>query len=312
MKHRFRKSVRMIIMDNDGYKKMFRVGKKKTINIFRTVLGEVNYTKLKFLVLQRYKLNLKSPRSLSEKIQWIKLFGDIENLSKYIDKYEVRDYVKEKIGESYLIPLIGVYKDINEINFSALPNSFIIKATHASGWNLIVRNKSQINWDKEKKIIESWLGSSFYQETGERNYKNIKGRVVIEHLINDPSGDLKDFKFFCFDGKPEFIQVDGDRYGYHKRDLYNTDWSRVPVKLQHENLERPLSKPKLFNELLTIASSLSSDFKFVRVDLYFTGENIYFGELTFTPGQGFERFSPKQVDFNYGNYLKLESNSIKK
>lgn len=299
-------------MDSEILQRKINQSKRKIINFFRKNLGEVTYTKIKFLILQRYKLNLKTPKTLSEKIQWIKLFADIEVLSKYIDKYEVRDFVKRKIGESYLIPLIGVYDDIEKINFNLLPNSFVIKATHASGWNLIVRDKSQIDWNKEKIIVKKWLESSFYELTGERNYKNIKGRVVIEHLINDPSGDLKDYKFFCFNGHPRFIQVDGDRYENHKRDLYDIGWNKLPVTLQHNNLEKPVPKPELLNKLLQLASCLATDFKFVRVDLYFTGENIYFGELTFTPGQGYERFSSRYVDYNFGQYLILDSNSILK
>lgn len=287
---------------------------RESIKIFnetkRKVLGEKNYTKLKFKKLQGYKLDLKSPNTLSEKIQWIKIYANLEDLSNYVDKYEVREYVRNKIGEEYLIPLIGVYEKSTEINFEDIPKSFVVKATHASGWNLIVKDRDLINWDDEKQKIDTWINSSFYKITGERNYKLIKGRVVIEKLVEDPTGDLKDYKFFCFDGQPKFIQVDGDRYESHKRDLYDTEWNKLEVTYQHGNLKISVPKPDALDRLLDIARQLSSDFKFVRVDLYYTGDVIYFGELTFTPGQGFERFSHKQADLDFGKFLNLTDRSI--
>ncbi|MFJ5747618.1 ATP-grasp fold amidoligase family protein [Peribacillus frigoritolerans] len=286
---------------------------KKTINeAKRRVLGETIYTKLKFNKLQGYKLNLSSPKTLSEKIQWIKIYGNLEILSNYVDKYEVRDYVRKKIGDGYLIPLIGVYENSDKINFSTLPQSFVVKATHASGWNLIVKDKNLVNWKEEKNKIDKWVDSSFYKITRERNYKHIQGRVVVEELIEDQSGDLKDYKFFCFDGQPKFIQVDGDRYENHKRDIYDTDWNKLKVTYQHGNLNKAVPKPEALDKLLEIARQLSSDFKFVRVDLYYTDDKIYFGELTFTPGQGFERFSQKQADIDFGKYLNLTDTSILK
>ncbi|SDN05668.1 TupA-like ATPgrasp [Bacillus sp. OK048] len=287
-----------------------RMFKNFSNRLMKSILDEESFTKLKFYILQGYKLNLKEPKTLSEKIQWIKLYSDLESLSSYIDKFEVRKYIKFKVGEEYLIPLIDVYDSSDKIDFKSLPKSFVAKATHASGWNLIVKDKDSIIWEEEKQKIDKWINSSFYIKTGERNYKNIRGRVVIEDLIEDPSGDLKDYKIFCFDGQPKFIQVDGDRYENHKRDIYDTDWNRLNVTYMHGNLKSPVQKPKKFNELLEIAKKLSSDFKFVRVDLYYTEDKIFFGELTFTPGNGFERFSKRQVDLEFGGYLNLNGNSI--
>lgn len=289
---------------------MAAIFKKVAYKFAKTFLSFKSYTKFHFYNQHGYRLDLKTPKTLNEKIQWIKLYGDLESLSNYVDKYEVREYVRNKIGDEYLIPLIGVYENSNEIDFETLPKSFVIKATHASGWNLIVKDKELIDWSGEKKKIDEWTSSSFYEVTGERNYKLIEGRVVVEELIEDPSGDLKDYKIFCFNGEPSFIQVDGDRYDEHKRDLYDTDWNKLPVTYHHPNLRKVVAKPERLDELLEIARSLSSDFKFVRVDLYHTDNEIYFGELTYTPCQGFEKFTPSHFDADFGSNWELDGSSL--
>lgn len=284
---------------------MIQIVKHVVRTAAKTVLGYKNYTKLFFLKQHGYRVNLKVPTTFSEKIQWIKFHGDIEKLSKYVDKYEVREFVKGRIGEEHLIPLLGVYENADDIDVSSLPNSFVAKATHGMGWNLIVKDKMSLDWVSEKTKINKWIRSSFYKMTGERNYKLIKGRVVVEKLIEDPTGDLKDFKIFCFHGEPKYIQVDGDRFGDHKRDMYDINWKKIDVQYQHPNFSVPVAKPEALDELLDKARKLSKGFDFVRVDLYYTGNHIYFGELTFTPSNGFDRFSRKDVDVEFGKHLSL-------
>ncbi|KON82893.1 hypothetical protein AF331_18770 [Rossellomorea marisflavi] len=293
-------------------KKIRSSSKNIIIKIVKKCLTEKKYMELIFYRVQGYKLNLNNPKTLSEKIQWMKLYWDLEKLGEYIDKYEVRKYVEKKVGKEFLIPLIGVYENEAQINFEDLPKSFIIKATHASGWNFIVKNKNNINYKEVLDKIAFWTNTSFYNLTGERNYKHVTGRVVIEELVEDPSGDLKDYKFFCFDGQPKFIQVDGDRHEEHKRNIYDTEWNKLDVSYVHGNLAAPIPKPDKLNEMLDVAKKLSSDFKFVRVDLYYTNNKVYFGELTFTPGQGFEKFSNKKYDDEFGGYLNLGGKSIYK
>jgi hypothetical protein len=268
-------------------------------------IGKINSLKIKFKRIHGYDLNLKSPKTFSEKIQWIKLFGNLKRFSKYVDKYEVRQYVKERIGEEYLIPLIGVYDKVEQINMDNLPDSFALKATHASGWNLIVNDKTKFIWENKKKQVRKWLNSSYYQRTGEANYRNIKPRVVIEELIKDPTGDLKDYKIFCFHGEPKFIQVDGDRLKNHIRDIYDLNWDKLPVRYYYPNFDERVAKPSCLNELLNIAQKLSIGFAFVRVDLYFTNEKIFFGELTFTPENGLKPFKPNDYDGIFGQHLDL-------
>lgn len=275
----------------------------------RKRMGEKEYNASRFLHYQGYELNLDSPRTFNEKIQWLKIYGDLEELTNYVDKYAVRQYIKGKIGEKYQIPLIGVYERSSDIDFDSLPTSFVIKATHSSGWNLIVKDKNTINWKEVKKQIDKWIKSSFYQITGERNYKNIKGRVVIEEIIGNPSVGLKDYKIFCFDGEPKFIEVDEGSFETHRRDVYDVEWKKIDVVYEFPQFENLVTRPSSLEEMLNIAKELASDFKFVRVDLYYIENKIYFGELSFTPGQGFEKFSDKKIDSQFGDLLILNGTS---
>jgi len=263
------------------------------------------FLKQQFLRIHGYELNLENPKTFSEKMQWIKVYGNLERRAIYTDKYEVRKFVKEKIGEQYVVPLIGMYENVDDIDFESLPKSFAMKATHGSGWNIIVRDKSVIDWNAVKKEIMGWVRSNYYEVAGERNYKPLKGRIVVEEFLQDPSGDLKDFKFFCFHGKPMYIQVDGDRFRGHRRDIYDLHWNRLPVQIHFKNLREAAEKPNRLDEMIQIAALLSERMAFVRVDLYFTNNRIYFGELTFVPGIGLERFNPVKFDEVFGKSIDL-------
>jgi hypothetical protein len=269
------------------------------------IFGYENYIKNRFKRTHGYELDLKNPKTLSEKIQWMKVYGHLERFSKYVDKYAVREFVKEKAGEELSIPLIGVYKKTKEIDYKSLPNSFVMKATHASGWNIIVKDKTELDWNLTREKMDEWLKLSYYKKAGEPNYKPLKGRIIVEKYIEDSTGDLKDYKFFCFRGEPRFVQVDGDRFTGHKRDLYDLDWNKLPVKFTRENLTQPAAKPEKLYDMMEICRNLSRSFTFVRVDLYFTNGRIYFGELTFTPSNGFRPFSPVQYDTIFGEFLDL-------
>lgn len=257
-----------------------------------------------------YKLNLDKPKTFSEKIQWYKFFGNIELLAPFIDKYEVRSFVKKRIGEQYLVPLIGVYNNSDGINFEKLPKSFVIKATHASGWNIIVKDKNSINWNKIKAKIDKWVRKNYYEFTGETNYKNIRGRIIIEELLEDPSGDLKDYKIYCFSGKPVYIQVDSNRFRDHRRNLYDINWKKLNVRYKRDNIEQEIEKPIELEKMLDLAKKLSYDFPFVRVDFYYVNNKIYFGELTFTPENGMSKIEPKEFDLEMGSKLGLKKYTI--
>jgi hypothetical protein len=269
--------------------------------------GYENYIKDCFKRAHGYPPDLKKPKTFSEKIQWMKIYGRLERFSKYVDKYAVREFIKERAGEELLIPLVGVYKKTKEIDYKFLPNSFVMKATHGCGWNIIVKDKTELDWHLAREKMHEWLKLNFYKITGQPNYKPLKGRIIIEKYIEDSIGDLKDYKFFCFHGEPRFVQVDGDRFTEHKRDFYDLNWNKLPVKLTYANLTQPIAKPEKLCDMIEICRKLSRGFAFVRVDLYFTDGRIYFGELTFTPDSGFHTFSPVQYDAIFGKLLDLNN-----
>jgi hypothetical protein len=271
------------------------------------ILRRENCVKNRFKRAHGYEPDLKNPKTLSEKIQWMKVYGHLERFSKYVDKYAVRAFVKDTAGEELLIPLIGVYKKTKEIDYNSLPNSFVMKATHASGWNVIVKDKAEVDWNLAREKMDGWLKLNYYKKSGEPNYKPLKGGIIIEKYIEDSTGDLKDYKFFCFHGEPKFVQVDGDRFVGHKRDIYDLKWNKLPVKFFYENLTQPVAKPEKLSDMTEICRKLSRGFSFVRVDLYFADGRIYFGELTFTPENGFYPFSPVQYDAIFGKFLDLNN-----
>ena len=271
------------------------------------VFGYENYMKDRFKRRHGYEPDLKNPKTLSEKIQYLKVYGHLEQFSKYVDKYDVREFIKETVGEELLIPLIGIYERTNDIDFKSLPHSFVTKATHGSGWNIIVQNKIRLDWNSAMKKMDKWLKTNYYRKFGESQYKSLKGRILIEKYMSDSTDDLKDYKFFCFHGEPQFIQVDGDRFAGHKRDIYDLNWNKLPVKLFYENLPQPVAKPEKLDDMLQICRKLSREFAFVRVDLYFINDRTYFGELTYCPANGFQLFDPVQYDHIFGEYLDLNN-----
>lgn len=234
----------------------------------------------------------------------------MENLAPYVDKYEVRRYVRDVVGEEYLVPLIGVYDSAQDINFGSLPQSFVAKATHGSGWTLIVKEHESINCDLIRRKLERWLKLNYYRITGERQYKWIKPRIVLEELLNDPSGDLKDYKFFCIYGEPAFIQVDGFRFVDHRRDILDLSWKKIPCRLRYDNLPEPIEKPTAAEEMVEVCRKLAEPFPFVRVDLYCVEGRVYFGELTFTPGNAMEMFFPRDYDYIFGKNIPLAKRYI--
>lgn len=258
-------------------------------------------------------VNFKNPKYFGEKIQYIKMYGNLEKYRDYVDKYLVRKYITDTIGSEYLIPLLGVYSTPNEIDYEKLPNSFVIKLNTGSGYNIIIKNKKNIDKNKISKKLNKWLKEDYSRMKKEPQYKNIDKKIIIEKYIVDSNNELNDFKFFCSEGKVHFIDVDYDRYSGHKINLYDVDWNLLDIKLgDYPNSLKNTEKPKNLSKMIEIAEKLSSKFNFVRVDLYNVNGKIYFGELTFTPGAGINAFKPLEKDIEFAKMIDISKYTYKK
>jgi len=254
------------------------------------------------------KINLNSPKTFNEKLQWLKLYDRNSIYVNLVDKYEVRKFVTRKIGKEYLIPLYGVYDKYEDINFSMLPEKFVLKPTHTSGDVIICRNKKILNIKDTKKTITKWLKRNYYWDQREWLYKHIKPRIICEELLEDESQDeIIDYKILCFNGEPKclFICLDRGSTNGLKVDFYDLNWNPLPFERHYPKSGRIVKKPERFEEMLELSRILAKDILFVRVDLYITNQQIKFGELTFYPGSGFEEFSPEEYDTILGNLLVL-------
>jgi len=253
-------------------------------------------------------LNLEQPKTLGEKIQWLKLYYHNPVLTELADKYTVRPHVADKIGEEHLIPLIGAYESVSEINFETLPEKFILKATHGCGWNIICKDKQCFDIEDAKQKLTKWLNTNFYDFELEWQYKDMKPRIVCETLLERPDGkDLYDYKIFFFNGIPKFIQVMVGRETGLTALFFNADWKKIPVfraDLSNKTLV-DVPKPEQLDKMLALASRLAPDVPLVRVDFYIHEKRIYFGELTFTPNGGTARWNPEQYDQIFGDMIVL-------
>ena len=257
-------------------------------------------------------MNLKHPVYLGEKIQWLKMNGNMEELSIYVDKYEVRSFVKNTIGKEYLINIFGVYDNVEDIDFDKLPNRFVLKCTNGSQAVVICKDKSELNIEKVKKEMKKWLKVDFYKIKKEYQYKNIKNRIIIEEYLEDESGDLRDYKFYCIDGEPYCYSVFSERFTDKTVDMYDKKGNWLPDVFNggpNSKIKRKKPPHKLENldQMLDICRRLSKTFTFVMVDFYIVEGKVYFGELTFTDVAGGEPIKPLNFDLKLAENIKLKS-----
>lgn len=290
-----------VVIINIIEKLRVRIGKILDLNIFRN-LSDVTFLKLKYFIRTSNFLNLKNPKRFNEKLQWLKL-NSPDDLYKYIDKYEIRNHIKDTIGEKFLNDLLGVYESYDEINFEKLPNKFVIKATHLSGDVLIVKDKNSIDHTFVKKKLESWLKRNYYWEHRERAYGKIEPRIIIEKFLID---NISDYKFYCFNGDVKLVQVISDRESKKSINFYNLDWKKLNIKRVGVSNYKDFEMPQNFDEMVNISKKLSKIHKFVRVDLYNIEGEIIFGELTFFPTAGFSNFNNKKYDYLLGSWLNID------
>lgn len=255
------------------------------------------------------KLDLNNPIEFNEKIQWYKVFYRPKILNQLVDKYAVRDYVKDKIGAQYLNECYGVYLSPFEVDFNKLPNQFVIKATHASSYNLIVKDKRKLNKNKAKLLFKKWMSSNQYYRTGQEwAYKDVKPRLIAEKYLEEKGqSSLIDYKFYCFKGEVKFVEAHLDRKDNHKRSFYDLDFKKLPFRIVSldKTIDKHIEKPPTFDKMIALSSKLSADFPFVRVDFYSIRGKIIFGEMTFYPNDGRKDFYPEKYNKSIGDLFEL-------
>jgi hypothetical protein len=234
-----------------------------------------------------------------------KLYDRRNLYTNIADKYNVRGFVSDKIGVKYLIPIYGVYKDVDCIPFNRLPDSFVIKPTHSSGRIKIIKDLKFVDLTELKAECKKWLKENYYYLGKEWQYKNIIPRIIIENLLLDEEGNIPlDYKFHCFNGNVEFVHVDLKRFVHHERNFYDIYWNKLDFEHEYPSGFDVL-KPKNLDEMIFISQKLAEEFDYIKVDLYSTKNTIYFGELTLHPESGFGRFNPVEYDNVWGIKLNL-------
>ncbi|WP_223129412.1 ATP-grasp fold amidoligase family protein [Sinomicrobium weinanense] len=271
------------------------------------LLSERAFIKKEFKRNLGYKVNLNDPKTFNEKLQWLKLYDRTEMHTRCADKVMVREYVADKIGNDYLIPLYFFTDNINDLHRENFPEDpVIIKTNHDSGSYRIVLDRNKADWESIRSFFRKRIRRNYYTISKEWQYKNIRPKVLVEKLLLDNNNNIpKDYKFHCFNGKVEYIQVDTDRQKEHKRNLYNLNWEKIPVEWIYANDPGELKKPDLLNEMLALAKSLSEDFIYVRIDFYEVGGKVYFGEITFHSESGMGKFNPEEYDHILGEKMVL-------
>ena len=291
-------------------KKNFELKKLRDYDYYKNLPTNMYIGALKewYKNITKDDLNLENPQTFNEKIQWLKLYDSTPIKTRLADKYLVRDWVKEKIGEQYLIPLLGVYDKFEEIEFNKLPNQFVIKCNHGSGWNIIVKDKTKLNLREVKEKLDKWMSTNFAFVAGfELHYKNMQPKIIIEkYMENKGSQNLYDYKFWCFNGEVKYMQFRDDFSANLKMVFYDLNWNKQPFYYEHPLYDKELEKPSNFQEMINIAKILCQGFAFVCVDLYrLNNGTIYFGEMTFTRSSGSAHWNDNKYNKMLGDMIKL-------
>lgn len=277
------------------------------VNYYGDRFSDEAFVRMRFRTIFHYNLNLRNPRSFNERMQWLKFHDRKPVYHEMADKYGARAHIAQRVGEQYLMPLLGVWDRPEDIPFDELPEEFVLKCTHDSNSIVLCHDKQALDVEQAREQLRQALAVNYQSFGREWVYKDITPRIIGERLLVDESGDdLKDYKIWCFHGEPKIIQIDYDRFRGHKRRLFDLDWNEMPVHITYpDDRGRVLNRPRCLDEMLEVCRRLSADMAFLRVDLYVTKDAMYVGELTFYPGGGFEPIEPLQVDYEWGQWLDL-------
>ena len=275
-------------------------------------LSDEVFIKAVFKMRVGYRLNLDNPQTYNEKLQWIKLYDRDPRYTIMVDKVKVRDLISKTIGDQYLIPCIGVWNSEEEIDFESLPEQFVLKCNHNSGIGMcICKDKSELDIPKVKAELRKGLNQEYFYHSREWPYKNVPKRIIGEKYMVDESGEeLKDYKVMCFNGEPKLIELHMGRFTDHQsQDFYDTEWNKTKMTQGGLSLyggtEVVMPKPETLDEMLSLSRILSQGIPHVRVDWYSINDRLYFGELTFFDGSGFDPYDNPEDDLLLGSWIKL-------
>lgn len=278
------------------------------------------FLRLRFYMENGHRLDLSSPRTFQEKLQWLKLHRRRPEFTTMVDKYAVKDLVASKIGRQYVIPTLGVWERADDIDFDSLPDRFVLKTTHSGGnlGVLVCQDKATFDRTSARARLEKSLKNSIYKECREWPYKDVSRRIIAEEFISEPGKpDLTDYKIFCFNGHPRYIQVIQDRNSHESVDFFDTSWNHqdfcglnhVVKPVEESTLypsAKPIERPSGLEKMLELAAVLAAGTEFVRVDFYNAGDRVYFGELTFFPNSGYGTFTPSEWNERFGDMIELQ------
>lgn len=280
---------------------------RKICYLFEKKLPDQLYLKMMYQVKLGKKCNLSTPETFNEKLNWLKLHDRQDQYTLMADKFEVRSYVKEVLGEEYLIPLIGLWSKAEDIEFDKLPDQFVLKCTHDSASVIICKDKR--NFDEKAAIekLNQSLATNYFYASREWPYKNIVPRIIAEqYMVDESNTELKDYKIYNFNGEPMLIQVDFGRFSHHQRNLYTIDWEYIDEEIEYpRNPDIVINKPDNLDEMLQFARLLSKGIPSVRTDFYSINGKTYFGEITFYQEGGFARFSSDKFEKKLGELISL-------
>ena len=297
-------------------KKFLKIfNKKSRFEIFQSrgfyrFVNDEKYLKKVYEIRTGKRLDLGNPTTFNEKLQWLKLYDRKPEYSLLVDKYEVKKVISERIGDKYIIPTIGVWDCVEDINFDELPEKFVMKCTHNSGGLVICKNKADLDVEKVKDKLSKALKINYFYRSREWPYKNVKPRIIAEKFMKDSNqendGSLNVYKIFCFGGKPYIIQtIQNDKTPEETIDYFDTDWNLLELRQNFPNSKQPLSKPQTLEEMLTLAEKLTKGHPFLRADFYEIDGNVYFSELTFFSDGGMASFEPEEWDYKLGDLIEL-------
>ena len=267
------------------------------------------YLKVAFRDQMGYPLDLKNPRTFSEKLQWLKLYNRDPRYTVMVDKVKAKEYVATIIGEEYIIPTLGVWEDPNDIDFGQLPDRFVLKCNHNSGLGMyICKDKSMLDVEKVREELCKGLRQDYFINNREWPYKNVPRRTFAEAYMEDEYGELRDYKWFCFNGKVKalFIATDRSKGDHATRfDFFDENFNHLPFTNGHPNADIMPDKPKMFDKMKELAAKLSMGIPHVRIDFYEVGDKVYFGEMTFFHWSGLMPYDPKEWDEIFGSWINL-------